>query len=276
MSSGPSPFLKAQEAAKSLQKIFGPSPDVAVILGSGLSGFIEDLKNQHLLPFKDVPGGLSSSVQGHSGKFVLGHLGNKRVLALSGRIHGYEGHSPHDVVHLARATRLWGVDKFIITNASGSTHRGMKPGTIALMKDQINFTGKSPLTGPDLFGGERFPDGSDLFSKSWRLRAKRALKSKKVNLKEAVYIGVNGPAYETAAEIKAFKLWGADIVGMSTVWETLALSQMKTQILGLSCICNYGTGILNRPLTHQEVLEVGQRAQSGFRKIVKTVIEATL
>lgn len=276
MSEGSSPFRKAQEAAKSLQKIFGPAPDVAVVLGSGLSGFIEDLKNQHLLPFRDVPGGIHSSVPGHSGKFILGHLGSKRVLALSGRIHGYEGHSPHEVVHLVRATRIWGVDKFIITNASGSTHRGMKPGSLTLIKDQINFTGKSPLTGLDLFGGERFSDSSDLFTKAWLQKAKRSLKAKKINLKDSVYMGVNGPAFETAAEIKAFKNLGADIVGMSTVWETLALSQMKAQILGISCVCNYGTGIVNQPLTHQEVLDMGQKAQSSFRKILKIVIETTL
>lgn len=275
MSESSSHFLKAREAAKSLQKIFGPAPEVAVVLGSGLSGFVDDLKDQHLLPFRDVPGGIHSSVQGHSGKFVVGHLGSKRVAALSGRVHGYEGHSPHAVVHLVRAARVWGVQQFIITNASGSTHRGMKPGSIVLIKDQINFTGQSPLTGSDLFGGERFSDSSDIFTRAWRLKAKKSLQARKLSIKEAVYIGVNGPAYETGAEIKAFKTWGADIVGMSTVWETLALSQMKAQILGLSCVCNYGTGIVNQPLTHQEVLDVGQKAQASFKKILKIIIETT-
>lgn len=259
-----------------LSLTFGAAPEVAVVLGSGLSSYADRLQNSKRIPASEIPGSIGSTVQGHSGSVVLGTLGTARALVLAGRIHGYEGHSPEQVVHNVRALRLWGIQKFVITNAAGSTSLKYKPGSLVLLKDHINFTGQSPLTGKELFGGSRFPDMSDAYSKKWRARVLALAKKEKLKLPEGIYAGCIGPSYETPAEIRMLKTLGADLVGMSTVWEALALHQMGTEILGLSCVTNFGTGVTTKKLSHEEVIKTTQHAQKLFFKLMDLILQKSL
>ncbi|MBN8554614.1 MAG: purine-nucleoside phosphorylase [Deltaproteobacteria bacterium] len=263
-------------AARFLESRFGEAPEVGVVLGSGLSAFTETLHNTASISTQEIPGGVISTVQGHSGKLVVGKVSKnsaKSVAVLAGRIHGYEGNSPHQVVHNLRAMRLWGIKKFILTNATGSTKKTFKPGSLVLISDHINFTCQSPLTGKELFEGERFPDMSDAYSKAWRKAAKAVAQRLKIKIQEGVYGGVLGPSFETPAEIKMFAQWGASIVGMSTVWETIALKQMGAEILGISCVTNFGTGVTNKPLSHREVLETTKKSQKTFNLFVSELLQ---
>lgn len=268
-------FEKAKEAAAYLKNELGQAPKTAVILGSGLSAFAEELAEKKFLSTSSVPHGLPSTVAGHSGKIFSGKIGKASVAVLAGRVHGFEGHSPQQVVHIPRAMRLWGVERFVITNAVGSMNPKLKPGSLAFIKDQINFTLQSPLTGLETYGGDRFPDQSNLFDRDWRKKALGVAKKLKMPLKESIYVGVPGPAYETAAEIRMYRKMGGEIVGMSTVWETSALHQMAAKILGLSCVTNLCTGVSKNPLSHQEVIETTAKAGKSFTNLVKAILEMT-
>ncbi len=265
-----------KKAVLYLDERFGAAPEIAIVLGSGLGSFVQELQRTESVSLDQIPGAKKSSVQGHRGELAVGYLDGHRIAVQVGRIHGFEGHSPNQVVQSLRALKLWGVKKFILTNASGSTHAGAVPGTLSLIRDQINFTGQNPLVGHELLGGPRFPDVSDLFSEAWRAKAKKIAEKLRLNLPELVYIGVLGPSYETAAEIRAFHKWGADIVGMSTVWESLALKQMGAEILGISCVCNYGTGVKDGALSHEEVLAAGLSLENDFRRLLRELIRETL
>lgn len=264
------------EAVHFLDKSFGAAPELALVLGSGLSAFAQELQKSENCSIDQIPGAHKSSVQGHRGELILGFVEGKRVAVQSGRIHGFEGYTPEQVVFVVRTLKMWGVKKFILTNASGTTHEGVAPGSLALIADQINFTGQNPLVGKELFGGQRFPDVSDLFSAAWRERAKKTAAHLGLSLKDLVYIGVLGPSYETAAEIRAFHRMGADIVGMSTVWEALALKQLGAELLGISAVCNWGTGVKTGALSHEEVLAAGLQIESDFRRLLRSLIRETL
>jgi purine-nucleoside phosphorylase len=261
------------KAAEFLKKNFGRAPKVAIVLGSGLSSFTKNLKDQKVIPMEKLPGGVGSSVVGHKGKFVYGKCEGVPVLACAGRIHGYEGHHPNQIVHNVRALRKWGIKKFVLTNAAGSTKKEYKPGNLVLISDHLNMTGNSPLIGKELYKGPRFPDMSDAYSKVWRKQAMKISEQIKVPLKEGVYGGFMGPAYETAAEVKMAAALGADLVGMSTVWENLALKQMNTEVIGISCVTNYGTGLLKKPLDHKEVIETTKKSEKRFTKLATAIIQ---
>lgn len=267
---------KIKVAAEFLRANFGEAPKVAAVLGSGLSAYAEQLSQTKKLLSSTVPGGAPSTVQGHSGSVVVGNSGKTRVALLAGRVHGFEGHSPTQVVHLVRAFRHWGVEKFILTNAAGSTSKHDKPGSLVLLRDIINFTGLSPLTGTELYDGPRFPDMSDLFSKRWRKEILKSAKKAKLSLREGVYAGVNGPSYETAAEIRMLNKWGADVVGMSTVWEAIALKQMGAEVVGISCVTNFGTGVTSQALDHSEVIDTTQKSAKNFTKLLNAIFQETL
>ncbi len=264
---------KLNTAVQYLQQNFGKAPQTALVLGSGLSGFADRLESAENIRSQDIPGAVHSTVVGHSGKLVVGKIKNSRVAVLAGRVHGYEGHSPHQVVHNLRALRLWGVQRFILTNAAGSTHTAFRPGDLVLLKDHLNCTGQNPLIGLELFSGARFPDMSDAYSKEWRARALKIAKKLRISLKQGVYAGLMGPTYETAAEVKMFRKWGADLVGMSTVWECIAVHQMEAKVLGISVVTNLGTGVSKNPLSHQEVLETTQKVQKKFNVLVENLLE---
>jgi len=274
MKTDENPLARIHEAKRFFEATLPRAPELTIVLGSGLSGFSKEISDSKIIPFSEVPGGVASSVVGHDGRIVYGTIKGKTVMALAGRIHGFEGHSPHEVAHMVRSIRSWGCRRFIVTNATGSTSLKFKPGQLVLITDHINFTWRNPLTGTELFGGDRFPDVSDLYTKDWRKKVLALAKKLKINLKEGVYGGVPGPYYETAAEIKMYRKLGADICGMSTVWEVLALAQMKAEVLGISCVTNLCTGVSKQTLNHEEVLENSKKAQTSFNKLVKAIIEA--
>jgi purine-nucleoside phosphorylase len=265
-----------QTAAQFLNGRFGPAPKVAVVLGSGMSAFADTLTSHESISTQEIPGGMTSSIVGHAGKLVVGFAGATKAAVLAGRVHGYEGHSPAKVVFNLRALRVWGVKEFILTNAAGSTSKAYKPGSLVLLKDHINFTCQNPLVGKELFGGPRFPDMSDAYSKDWRKKVTAVAKKLKIQLKEGVYAGVLGPSFETPTEIKMFAKLGATMVGMSTVWECIALHQMGAKVLGISCITNFGTGVTSKPLSHDEVIEETKGVQAKFNQLMTAILEKTL
>jgi purine-nucleoside phosphorylase len=257
------------------KKKWNQAPELAIVLGSGLASLTHELQIDGRLCNSEIPGAKNSSVEGHRGELLLARYANRQLLCVSGRLHGYEGYSPQEVVFVLRSLSAWGIKNFILTNSAGSTHEAFKPGEVVLIKDHINFTGQNPLTGRDLFGGPRFPDSSDLYSRSWRDRVIEKAHRQQVPVREATYMGVAGPNYETAAEIKMFAQWGADIVGMSTVWESLALHQMGSRVLGISLISNFGTGVRQDPLLHEDVLQIGKQSFSQFKQTLDLAIDAS-
>jgi len=266
-------FNQLKVAKSFLQERLGDAPEIGLVLGSGLGLFAREIEEECSFPTQDIPGAIPSNVVGHQGKICLGQLDHQKVIIQSGRVHGYEGYSPAQVVFVVRALAHWGVRKFIISNAAGSTNPDFAPGSIVLIKDHINFTGQSPLIGKELFNGPRFPDMTDLYSAKLRSRLKEKLKENEHSVHEGTYIGVMGPSYETAAEVQMFRSWGADVVGMSTVWEVLALRQMGAQILGISCVANFGTGVSKTALTSEEVIEKMHEMFPLFSKAAKAAIQ---
>ena len=249
--------------------------DCAIILGSGLGDWGDNLTDATVIPYGDIPGMPTSAVKGHANCFICGMLGNKRVLAMKGRIHLYEGWSAQDVVFPIRIMYYLGIKRLIITNAAGGVNLGFKPGDLMLITDHINFSGRNALMGElALEFGERFPSMSEVYSKELAQRAMTAAHDCGIMLKSGVYYYSVGPSFETPAEIKAVRILGADAVGMSTVHEATAAVQQGMEVLGMSCITNMAAGILDQPLTHAEVLETGNRVREKFAKVINAIIKA--
>lgn len=255
------------EAVKAIETNFGKAPKTGVVLGSGFKGFAEEIKSPKVMAQDQIPGCPRSTVAGHSGSLIRGKLASKELVCVSGRVHGYEGYHANEVVFLLRVLRKWGVENFVLTNASGSLRKNLKPGSLALIKDQINLTAQSPLTGPELYDGPRFLDCSELFDLQWKKKLQES-----ESLPEAVYAGVLGPSFETSAESQMLAVLGADIVGMSTVWEVLALRQLGAKVLGLSVISNYATGVVDEAIAHSEVLKIVELARERSSKALKKAI----
>lgn len=266
-------FNRLKIAKSFLQERLGEAPEIGLVLGSGLGLFAREIDEECSFPTQEIPGAIPSSIVGHQGKICFGKLDQQKVVIQSGRVHGYEGYSPAQVVFVVRALAHWGVKKFIISNAAGSVNPDVAPGSIVLLKDHINFTGNSPLIGKEIYSGPRFPDMTDVYSEKIRKRLKESMNEDRDSVHEGVYIGVMGPSYETAAEVRLFRSWGADVVGMSTVWEVLALRQMGAQILGVSCVANYGTGVSKTALTSEEVIEKMYEMFPLFSKAAKAAVQ---
>jgi purine-nucleoside phosphorylase len=266
-------FDKVQQTADWLRANVG-SPDVGIVLGSGLGDFTKGLRDQTSFAYRDIPNWPASAVVGHAGRLVVGTIAGKRVAALSGRVHFYEGHDLRTVTFAARAVAALGVKTMILTNAAGGINVNFKPGTLMLMEDHINFLGSNPLVGPnEARFGVRFPDMSEVYSKRLREIAVAAAAQLGVKLEPGVYIAVHGPSYETPAEIRAFRVLGADAVGMSTVPEAIVARQMSVEVLGISCITNPAAGVLPKPLVHDEVMEVARRVRAEFSSLLEGIIE---
>src|SRR5690349_23599356 len=253
-------FDRVHETADALQRRLGRVPDVAVVLGSGLGAFADALKDSTVVPYGELPNWPASRVVGHAGKLAAGVSGDRRVLALSGRVHFYEGHDLGTVTFAMRVLGHAGVRTVIVTNAAGGINLKFGLGALMLIDDHINFMGTNPLIGPndDRFG-RRFPDMSEIYSKRLRGIAEEAAREQGLAIEHGVYLAVTGPSYETPAEIRAFRVWGADAVGMSTVPEAIVARHMGLEVLGISCISNMAAGILPQPLTEEEVIETTGR-----------------
>jgi purine-nucleoside phosphorylase len=249
-------------------------PDVAVVLGSGLGDFADTLADAKAFPYSEIPNWPASTVVGHAGKLVIGTLTGKRVAALSGRVHFYEGHDMRTVTFATRAAARLGVRTLILTNAAGGINLSFKPGTLMVMDDHINLLGTNPLVGAndDRFG-PRFPDMTMVYSKRLRDLADEAARQRGLGLAHGVYAAVHGPSYETPAEIRYLRTIGADAVGMSTVPEAIVARHMGLEVLGISCITNPAAGVLPRPLVHDEVMEVARRVRGEFASLLGGIIE---
>lgn len=264
---------RIDKAAAYIKEALGQA-DIAVVLGSGLGDYVEALTDARMIPYSEIPGFPMSTVAGHAGELWAGMLHGKRVLMMRGRFHSYEGHPLNDVVLPIRAMARMGVQDVILTNAAGAVNVDFAPGDLMLITDFINFSGKNPLTGPNVDElGPRFPDMSRAYDKRLRAIAAEAALERGITLREGVYAWFNGPTYETPAEIRMARVLGADAVGMSTVPETIAAVHAGMRVLGVSCLTNMAAGILDAPLSHQEVMETGERVRGTFRELLDGVIE---
>jgi len=250
------------------------APKAGVILGSGLGDVVDAIDVETAIPYSEIPGARASTVAGHQGRLILGHARGVPVAAMQGRVHFYEGYSMDEVMFLARVLGRIGVKKLVITNAAGGVNTSYKAGDLMLISDHINFMGVNPLRGPNIDElGVRFPDMTEAYSRSLRNVAREVAAGIGLTLQEGVYLALSGPTYETPAEIRAFRVLGADAVGMSTAPEVIAASQMQIEVLGISCITNMAAGILNQKLTHQEVMDTTARVQKEFTALVLGVLE---
>ena len=266
-------MLRIQRAADVVEKALG-RVEIAIVLGSGLGDFGRELKNPMELSYADVPGFPEATVAGHAGTFICGELGGKKVLLMSGRFHSYEGHPMEDVTLPIRVMARLGVKKLFLTNAAGGVNTSFSAGCLMLLTDFINLTGKNPLTGRNLDAfGPRFPDMTDAYDPALRTLALEAAKELDIPLRQGVYCWMNGPTYETPAEIRMVRTLGADAVGMSTVPETIVARHCGLQVLGMSCITNMAAGVLDQPINHAEVMEMGKRVRNDFAALLTRIVE---
>ena len=248
-------------------------PKVGIVLGSGLGDFAETLTETKVIPYSKIPHFATSSVEGHKGNLVFGKVEGVPLICQQGRFHYYEGHSLEQVVFPVRLMAHLGVKLVIVTNAAGAVNASLQPGDLMVIRDHINFLGTNPLIGPhEEKLGPRFPDMSEAYPEKLRRLAKEVAKEQGISLREGVYLATTGPSYETPAEIRMFRLLGADAVGMSTVPEVIALRQRGIPVLGISCITNMAAGILPTPLSHKEVMETGKKVQKVFQALILGVL----
>ena len=267
-------FDQVVEAAAFLQGRGFHGAEAAVVLGSGLGDFADTLGERFAVPYSEIPHWPASAVVGHAGVLAGGTVRGRRVMALSGRVHAYEGHPLSTVTFAVRVLGRLGVPALILTNAAGGINTRFEQGALMLIDDHINFMGSNPLIGPndDRFG-VRFPDMTEVYSRRLRDVALAAGQAAGVSLEHGVYVAVHGPSYETPAEIRAFRTLGADAVGMSTVPEAIVARHMGIEVLGISCITNMAAGVLPAPLHHDEVMETARRVRGQFIALLETTIE---
>jgi purine-nucleoside phosphorylase len=249
------------------------TPDVAIVLGSGLGAFADSLGEPVIVPYETLPHWPQSRVVGHAGRLVVGYAGGKRVAALSGRVHVYEGHPMATVVFAVRVMARLGVPCLVLTNAAGGINTSFAQGALMIIEDHINLMGSNPLIGlNDDRMGPRFPDMSEVYSYRLRGIADEAAAAAGIAVQHGVYVAVHGPSYETPAEIRAFRTLGADAVGMSTAPEAIAARHMGMEVLGISCITNMAAGVLNQALVHDEVMETARRVRGSFISLLEGII----
>ena len=265
------------EAKRSIEARVG-AVDVAVVLGSGLGAFADHLESPVAVEYGEIPGMPASQVSGHAGRLVAGRIGGpdhgKRVVAMQGRVHLYEGHAPGDVVFGVRLMGRLGADVLIVTNAAGGIDPSFSAGDLMAITDQLNLTGRSLGGDHDEALGPRFVDMTQAFDPALVELADETARTLGFDLRRGVYAGLLGPAYETPAEVRMLRTLGADAVGMSTVLEVLAARQMGLRVLGLSCISNMASGLSPSPLSHDEVKETAARVESRFVALVSGIVEA--
>ena len=246
--------------------------DFGLILGSGLGELAEEIEEAIVIPYDQIPFFPTSTVVGHAGQLVYGTLSGKKVLAMQGRFHFYEGHSMQTVTYPVRVMAALKAHSVIVTNASGGVNESFVPGDLMLITDHINFTGQNPLIGPNEDEiGPRFPDMSEAYTLTYREVAKEAASQLDLTLKEGVYMGYSGPTYETPAEIRMSRTMGADAVGMSTVPEVIVAAHSGLKVLRISCITNLAAG-MQANLNHEEVVETTQRVKQSFKALIKEVL----
>ena len=264
---------KLEGALRFIRGKTGFRPKAAVILGSGLGGYAGQMKIECEIPYGEIPGFPVSTVKGHDGRFIFGYAGETPVAAMKGRVHYYEGYNMEEVVRPVRMLGMLGAERLLVTNAAGGINLSFQPGDLMLITDQIASLVPNPLRGENLGQlGPRFPDMSAIYDKGWRDDIRAAAAGCGVPLREGIYLQTPGPSYETPAEIRMFRGWGADAVGMSTAVEAIAARHMGMKVAGISCITNMAAGILEQPLCHEEVQETAAKVEDSFTRLVSAVL----
>ena len=266
-------YEKAEEAAAMIRSHLRVRPLVAVVLGSGLGAFADELVEAVAIDYADIPHFPKSAVAGHAGRLVVGKVDDVAVAVMQGRVHLYEGYSAREVAFPLRVLGRLGVKAVVLTNASGGINTDYKAGALVVLKDHVNMQGANPLAGlNDERFGPRFPDMTRAYTKGYREVALAAAKRLGLDAHEGVYVGVTGPSYETPAEIRAFRAMGVDVVGMSTIAEAIVARHMGMKMLAISCVANLAADVSNEELSHGEVLAVMKRSQGSLVRLLKAVL----
>jgi purine-nucleoside phosphorylase len=262
-----------REAAEYVASRATIRPQVAVILGSGLGAFADELSDATTIPYSEIPGFPQSTAIGHAGKLILGRVSGVPTAVMAGRFHLYEGYTAQQAALGVRVLRALGAKSLIVTNAAGGIGVHLLEGCLVLISDHINLQGANPLIGPnDDSLGPRFPDMTEAYSLRYREIAQAAAAELGISLREGVYAALPGPSYETPAEIRYLRTIGADLVGMSTVPEVIAANHMGMQVLGISCVTNLAAGMSGKKLHHEEVLAVGERVRGTLVHLLKDIL----
>ncbi|MEO5564221.1 MAG: purine-nucleoside phosphorylase [Chitinophagaceae bacterium] len=262
-----------KETVKFLQKEYKKAPKVGIVLGSGLGNFASQIKVEKEVAYKDIPHFPVSTVQGHSGKLIFGKIGDKTVVAMGGRFHFYEGYTPQEVVYPIRVMKMLGVETVLLSNASGAVNPDFKVGDIMIIKDHISFFTPNPLIGKNVEElGPRFPDMSEPYKKTLIQKAKDIAAKNGIDIKEGVYVAVTGPTFETRAEYKLIHVIGGDVVGMSTVQETITANHMGLPVFAVSIITDIGIREDDNIITHEEVLQAAKEAEPKLALLFKEMI----
>ena len=267
-------YLKAiREAAEYIRARIDTLPEIGLVLGSGWGDFAGSVQRAVHIPYCEVPGFPKTGVAGHAGEWVIGEIAGKQTAVMSGRFHYYEGHDMKTVTLPVRVMQALGVRTLILTNAAGGVNGDFDVGDLMLISDHIGLTGDSPLFGPNSDElGPRFPDMTHAYDRDLRVLAHLVANSQRFRLREGVYAQMPGPCYETPAEVRMLRMLGADAVGMSTVPEVIAARHGGMKVLGVSCITNMAAGVLNQPLSHEEVMEASRQASGRIRDFLEEMI----
>ena len=273
-------FDQVAEAASHLKAKLGPlAPQIGIVLGSGLGAVADSVANPTIIPYAEIPRFPHSTVEGHPGRLVAGLLNGVPVAVMQGRVHFYEGYSPQQVTFPMRVLGALGIRAVVLSNAAGGIDEGYRIGQLVALADHINLMGFNPLAGPNepRFGfrpgsGLRFFDMTEPYSKTLRALAQEAAAAEGFEIPEGIYLAVNGPSFETPAEIRAFRTLGATLVGMSTVPETIVARHMGIQVLGISCVTNLAAGLSSRPLSHEEVFESGRLVEVRLARLFERLL----
>ena len=267
-------YEKLMRCYKTVKEKVDFQPKVALVLGSGLGDYADRMEIEAELDYHDIDGFPVSTIPGHKGRFVFGHVGEVPVVVMQGRVHYYEGYSIQDVVLPVRLMRMMGAEVLFLTNAAGGVNYDFHAGDLMMITDQISSFVPSPLIGPNMEElGVRFPDMSDVYDKELQNVIRATAKELNIPLREGVYLQLTGPAYESPAEVRMCRILGADAVGMSTACEAVAANHMKMKLCGISCISNLACGMTDQPLDHKEVQEAADRVAPLFRKLVTRSIQ---
>lgn len=265
---------KVDEALRYIERRSAIRPQAAIVLGSGLGRIAEQLERPEIIPYEEIPYWPRSTAPGHEGKLLLGYLRGTPVAAMQGRVHYYEGYTMAEVTFPVRVLGQLGIKALVVTNASGAVNTDIAPGSIVAIEDHINYMGTNPLIGVNNDDwGTRFPDMTEAYDKEFLRILEHAAAKEGIALRRGVYIAFSGPSFETPAEIRMARTFGADIVGMSTVPEVIAANHMGIRVLGISCAANYAAGITSEKLTHQEVLETMSKAGESVARLIEAFIE---
>lgn len=270
-------YERAEHTARTIRARWKEEARIALVLGSGLGAFADDLQERIIVPYTEIPGFARSTVAGHAGRLVLGKIEDVPIVAMQGRFHYYEGYAFDEVIFPIRVFNLMGVKALILTNAAGGINVAFDQGALMVISDHLNLIGENPLRGAnDERFGPRFPDMSEVYARDFQEIAVDEARAIGLELRRGIYAALSGPSYETPAEVRMLRTLGADAVGMSTVPEAIIARHMGIKVLGLSCITNLAAGVHDEPINHDEVMETGERVRETFKELLRRIIPRLL